>query len=113
MREIRFRSWETDEKKYTDFFGQGYVNILPTNGCIIEQSTGLHDKNGKEIYEGDIVRYDVSGNNFVVEYWIEDWACYVLVGIGGSGYEAMLSDYNTTNIEVIGNIHEGEYKCDK
>jgi len=71
MREIKFRAWYNNcellpvdtiffrdnkpfvyLKKDETIFGQGKCN------AIIEQFTGLHDRNGKEIYEGDIVICD-------------------------------------------------------
>lgn len=70
-REIKFRAWDTDNNKFTpcenhqlsqlnnDYAGLG-------NRFIYNQFTGLHDKNGKEIYEGDIVQ-------FIHEYKYRTW----------------------------------------
>jgi len=63
VREIKFRAWDKKEKVMDEPFNLysiGYVN--GENGYdakyyILLQFTGLHDKNGKEIWEGDIVRY--------------------------------------------------------
>lgn len=127
MREIGYRAWLKEEKKYVypklilkDFgsvIGIAYNDIdiftdeliehrLLIEDVVLEQFTGLRDKNGKRIYEGDIVDY-VNGCICIIQYEVEG-ARFIHRDISDNfpfGFSG-LEEYNGKLFEVIGNIHE-------
>lgn len=104
MREIKFRLWNTVRKKI-EYSGMVFLGnkIIQDKYNIVMQFTSLKDKNGKEIYEGDILQDD-EGNQQIVEFntFIDG------DGYASSGYtfRNLLSFDDTENIEIIGNIYE-------
>ena len=110
-REIKFRAWDEVSEKmlnWNDFLDTDMKNtfIAPeSTGLILMQYTGLHDKNGKEIYEGDIVKYrDSRGQH--IEKVIFDKGCFYAGMHWGSSTRVAPKLINTRITEVIGNIYD-------
>ena len=124
MRELKFRAWDKSvERLYEvqtlidggDVIGRYVLNgemhyiHLCADEIIVEQYTGLKDKNGKKIYEGDILG-DMWGGGYIawcdkckqLQYHISTHEC--MACLGDVQWYELVNDNG--KLEVIGNIHE-------
>ena len=109
MREIKFRAWGGATNEHPAFMmndiSDWAVGDLNSNNWKIMQYTGLSDKNGKEIYEGDLV--DEYGNRKLVYRVGFDRGHFTLTDIE-NGYDR-LGIWNVhMNMEIIGNIYQNK-----
>lgn len=126
-RDIRFRAWDTAEKCWIpeDAFHISPRGLMMTEtddgewvedpiDYVLEQFTGLNDKNGREIYEGDILA--LSGE---FDEGIGVFAHTPVVFVDGAftitdedahtgplPISQWIDDYGSEQLEVVGNIHE-------
>lgn len=114
MKEIKFRAWDKELKfiqynigiaklKYSPFAVEniGWLVDPSDNKTALMQYTGLKDKNGREIYEGDILFCEAE--NYKGKVWFNRGG--FMTDCEGFGNH-FVAETNTEDLEIIGNIYE-------
>ena len=108
--EIKFRAWhEKKIMKYSDGSLSTFFYDVEHNAIELMQFTGLHDKNGKEIYEGDFVKDNI-GIREVKIGWFKFRDCdsiehehYGVYGVWDDGTISAFDKCDLDKLELIGN----------
>ena len=124
MREIKFRAWDKKDKLWVAGWSIGQAGVqTETSNKVFMQYTGLQDKNGKEIFEGDVVKIEDYYENIRIGIIVFDSGTYKLQNLGQNFYYQFGSDgeydwesienVDEDNIEIIGNLYENPELLDK
>jgi len=109
-REIKFRVWDKSSKRMYGWESvkrdADFDDIVDSYGNWM-QYTGLHDKNGKEIYEGDIVRQRrLSCKEGKIVDYLVGFNHYMFTAKDKEHEISLCSIVPCAELEVIGNVHE-------
>jgi len=107
-RPIKFRVWDN---RWGNWVGEFEAKFLNNPEYTCQQFTGLLDKNGKEIYEGDIVFYKASSWTMYTPqnariFWSEEDACFFIQSASKSFLWQINANFAKKNLEIVGNTLE-------
>jgi len=116
MHDIRFRAWDAVEKKMVRVTSLSweYPSGLEVNGSNVSlpehlmQFTGLTDRHGKEIWEGDVVKWECREKTYQNRvYWDEAYAMFQVKNFYDSGQDSPCDAFSEDcKFEVLGNLYE-------
>ncbi len=114
MREIEFKAWSTVERKMLSWNELLDIDLRDTfvapkaTGLILMQYTGLKDKNGAKIYDGDIISIQGDLKNFISKIeWKQEISSFIIEDYGVLNIDIL--DF----IQVIGNIYDNPELLEK
>ena len=106
-KEIKFRAWDKDKHRMRYNLESIWCGSSERIGFTYMQYIGLKDKNGREIYEGDVIRLG-NGDICVIKHHTGNNRCSMFIAEPINKYPCAIRYewFTASNCEVIGNIYE-------
>ena len=102
----RSRTMEPDFDRIRHFISMDYPEIYEIDPATIGQCTGLKDKNGRLIFEGDVLKKNDKFNSVWIVKWAEGANFSIYPPSVWGGRQIFYHDSDVLNFEIIGNVHD-------